>query len=77
MEANLKSNNSHSKAITEAKQLADRMLAIAEKGIVSCEEDGCMMVYGTIRDCGYRIQKMVDQEQTFDHTLDDTLGTLH
>jgi hypothetical protein len=76
MEPNSKSNDSDSKAITEASQLADRMLEIAEKGIVSCEDDGCMMVYGIIRDCGYKIRRTVDQEQVFDNKSDDYSTTL-
>lgn len=47
----------------EAKKLADKMLKIVENGIIQCEDDGCMLVYGTIRDCGYKIQRTVEQEQ--------------
>jgi hypothetical protein len=43
--------------------LADEMLRIAEKSFRNCEDDGCMRVFGIIRDCGYKIRKTVEREE--------------
>ena len=38
------------------------MLVMAKNGVPGCEDDSCLMIYGIIRDCGYRIQRTVEQE---------------
>jgi hypothetical protein len=50
-------------AMRVAVRLSDEMLRIAEKGFLTCEDDSCILVYGIIRDCGYRIRKTVEREQ--------------
>jgi hypothetical protein len=54
---------SNGNAMSEAVKLAEEMLKIAERGFYGCEDDGCLVVYGIIRDCGYKIRKAVEQEQ--------------
>ena len=49
--------------VREAMKLADEMLVMAQKGITHCEDDSCMLIYGTIRDCGYKIRRTVEHEQ--------------
>lgn len=53
----------NSKLILEAMELADKMLSISEHGIESCEDDACRLVFGVIRDCGYKIRRTVEEEQ--------------
>ena len=51
------------KAITEAMKLAEKLLRMAEKGVPNCNDDCCLLIYGVIRDCGYKIRRTVKQEQ--------------
>jgi hypothetical protein len=44
-------------------KLSERMLKLAEKGMFNCDDDSCLMVYGIIRDCGYKIRRTVEQEK--------------
>ena len=48
--------------ISEAKKLSDNMLLLAEKGAIGCEDDGCLLVFGIIRDCGYKIRRTIREE---------------
>ena len=63
MESHPNSNDIDEKAIADARELSEKMLRIAEKGIVACTDDACLQVYGIIRDCGYKIRRIVEQEQ--------------
>ena len=63
MESYTDSNCANETALTEAKKLAENMLKLAEKGMFTCEDDSCLMVYGTIRDCGYKIRRTIEQEK--------------
>jgi hypothetical protein len=63
MESYNNSNFANETAITAAMKLADKMLKLAEKGMFTCEDDSCLMVYGTIRDCGYKIRRTIEQEK--------------
>ena len=56
-------NFANETAITTAMKLADEMLKLAEKGMFTCVDDSCLMVYGTIRDCGYKIRRTIEQEK--------------
>ena len=49
--------------ILEAMNLAEKLLQTAEKGIVTCKDDSCLVLYGVIRDCGYKIRRTVEQER--------------
>jgi hypothetical protein len=50
------------KAMTEAMKLAEKLLRMAEKGVPTCNDDCCLLLYGVIRDCGYKIQRTVEEE---------------
>jgi hypothetical protein len=63
MESYSNSNFADETALTAAMKLAERMLKLAEKGMLNCEDDSCLMVYGVIRDCGYKIRRTVEQEK--------------
>jgi hypothetical protein len=49
--------------ILEVMNLAEKLLQTAEKGIVTCKDDSCLVLYGVIRDCGYKIRRTVEQER--------------
>ena len=48
--------------ITEAVKLSEKMLLMAENGTVACEDDGCLLIFGVIRDCGYKIRRTIKEE---------------
>jgi hypothetical protein len=54
---------SSEEVIEKAAKLAEKMLMIAEKGIPTCQEDGCMVILGVIRDCGYKIRRTIEQDK--------------
>jgi len=56
----------NTKLLVDAMKLADKMLVMAQNGVPECEDESCMMIYGIIRDCGYKIRKTVEQEQFID-----------
>jgi hypothetical protein len=56
----------NTKLIVDAMKLADKMLVMAQNGVTECEDDSCMLIYGIIRDCGYKIRRTVEQEQFTD-----------
>jgi hypothetical protein len=58
-------NCTNKKFITEAMNLSEKLLKMAEKGILTCEDDSCLTLYGVIRDCGYKIRRTVEQEGGF------------
>ena len=45
--------------VIEAIELSDGMLRIADRGMQDCGEDDCIVLYGAIRDCAYRIKRLV------------------
>jgi len=47
------------KDVIEAIELSDGMLRIADRGMEQCENDDCIVLYGAIRDCAYRIKRLV------------------
>ncbi len=53
----------HDRHLLEALDLADRLLALAEQGNVDCIDDGCSVLYGVVRDCGYKIRRLAEEEQ--------------
>ncbi len=47
------------KEVIEAIELSDGMLRIADRGMEKCEIEDCIVLYGAIRDCAYRIKRLV------------------
>jgi hypothetical protein len=47
------------KDVIEVIELSDGMLRIADRGMENCEKDDCIVLYGAIRDCAYRIKRLV------------------
>lgn len=44
-------------------ELADRMIVISEQGFVSCDDDGCLLLNGMVRESAYRLRDAAEQER--------------
>lgn len=49
--------------IASTLDVVGQMLALADKGDVESEDDGCMMLFGLLRDCAYRIRREAERER--------------
>ncbi len=38
-------------------ELAGEMMKLSEAGIAGCDDDGCLVLYGILQDCAYRIRE--------------------
>lgn len=63
--------------IMDAIKLAGKMLRMAEDGILTCEDDSCLLLYGVIRDCGYKIRRTAEQEQDYGQLKGNHQKVLH
>ncbi len=48
--------------LKEALELSGKMMDLAERGVEGCQDDGCLVVYGIMRDCAYKIRTSAEQE---------------
>jgi hypothetical protein len=53
--------------VIEAIELSEGMLRIANRGMQDCNEDDCIILYGAIRDCAYRIKRLVKDYSPNNH----------
>lgn len=56
----------HSKAdlqIRSISEMAELMLVISEQGLSSCEDDGCLLLNGMVRECAYRLRDAAELER--------------
>ena len=44
-------------------EVAEMMLVISEQGFASCEDDGCLLLNGMVRECAYRIRDAAELER--------------
>jgi len=44
-------------------EIADRMIAVSEEGFVSCDDDGCLLLNGMVRECAYRLRDAAERER--------------
>ena len=51
------------KSIRETIGLAERMLKAADEGDAVREDNGCGVLYGVLRDCGFKIMKLAETER--------------
>ena len=51
------------KHIQEAQDIVKRMIVLADEGEADSEDDSCVVLYGIIRDCAYRIRAEVERER--------------
>ena len=52
--------NQHIKKVLE---LARQLIIVADQGELDCEDDGCYVLYGIIRDCAYKIKNQAEHER--------------
>jgi hypothetical protein len=53
-------NNNH---LVKALHLARQMNLLADRGEAHCQDDGCAVVFGVIRDCAYKIRGTAEREK--------------
>lgn len=46
----------------EALELSGKMMDLAERGVEGCQDDGCLVVYGILRDCAYKVRTSAEKE---------------
>lgn len=61
--------------ISSILELADRMIVISEQGFGSCDDDGCLLLNGLVRECGYRLRDAAELERKV-HTKKTKGGTV-
>lgn len=50
------------KYLQQAYDLAEKLLSLADEGDAARQDVGCGIVFGTMRDCGYKLQALVAKE---------------
>jgi hypothetical protein len=50
--------------LSEALRLAQELIVLADAGEADSEDDGCRILYGLMRDCGYRLRKEAQRERS-------------
>lgn len=48
-------------------EIAELMLVISEQGLSSCDDDGCLLLNGMVRECAYRIRDAAELELKAHH----------
>ena len=49
--------------IREAFELARQLIILADEGEADSQDDGCILLYGIIRDCAYKIRAQAEGER--------------
>lgn len=49
--------------ILGALELARRLTMLADEAEAAAEDDSCVVLYGMIRDCAYKIRRRAEQER--------------
>ena len=49
--------------IVEALELAREMTILADEGEAAAKDDGCVVLYGVVRDCAYKIRIRAERER--------------
>ena len=60
--------------IIRALDIARELTILADEGELSAEDDGCIVLYGIIRDCAYKIKKRAEEERGCHQNKGDLLG---
>ncbi|MHC4871006.1 MAG: hypothetical protein ACYTFY_04100 [Planctomycetota bacterium] len=50
------------KHIIEALELSERLINLSEDGDRYAQDDNCVILYGIIRDCAYKIKRAAEAE---------------
>ena len=51
--------------IEKALETAQLLIMLADEGEAVSRDDGCLLLYGVIRDCAYRIRQQAEREKDF------------
>ena len=54
---------SSSSFITKSLELSRQLTILADQGEARCDDDGCAVLLGVIRDCAYKIRGRAEQER--------------
>ena len=49
-------------AICSAKEMAEKIILIANHYEMNCEDSTCLLAYSLLRDCGYQIKRILGEE---------------
>ncbi len=49
--------------IQEALEIARKLIILADQGELDSKDDGCLVLYGIIRDCAYKIRAQAERER--------------
>jgi len=49
--------------IVDVLELVKDMIILSDKGGAASEDDSCIMMYGVVRDCAYKIRKLAEEEK--------------
>ncbi len=44
-------------------ELVDRMIVVSDQGFVFCDDDGCLLLNGMVRECAYRLRDAAERER--------------
>ena len=55
-------NNNPDVQIRSILELAERMIVISEEGFGSCDDDGCLLLNGLVRESAYKIRDAAEHE---------------
>jgi len=53
--------NSCEQYVAEIFKLTEQMTVLADEGGAVCDEDKCLLLYGVIRDCAYKIRAQANK----------------
>ena len=56
-------NPRRDKCIVQTLDFARRLSALAEKGECESSDDGCLVLFGLVRDCSYKIRACAEHER--------------
>ena len=58
----------YNRHIQRSIDLARDLIILSDKGEADSRDDGCIALYGVVRDCGYRIRAHAEREKTLHKT---------
>ena len=44
-------------------EIAELMLVLSEQGLLSCDDDGCLLLNGMLRECAFRLRDAAELER--------------
>lgn len=62
--------------IASVLEMSNRMLVVSEEGFRSCDDDGCLLLNGLVRECAYRLRDAAERERQV-HGTQGNRGARH